>query len=106
VRYGKLITPGFDQDILEGITRDSVLTIARDAGIEVIERPVDKSELLVADEVFLSGTAARVTPVRQVENYPLSNERPITEMIRQKLIAITENREPAYQNWVHKIPLL
>jgi branched-chain amino acid aminotransferase len=106
VRYGKLITPGFDQDILEGITRDSVLTIARDAGIEVIERPVDKSELLVADEVFLSGTAARVTPVRQVENYPLPSERPITEMIRQKLIAITENREPAYQDWVHKVPLV
>jgi branched-chain amino acid aminotransferase len=105
VRYGKLITPGYEQDILEGITRDSVLTLARDLGIEVIERPVDKSELLVADEIFLSGTAARVTPVRKIENYMLPEARPITEKLRAKLTAITENREPAYSQWVYRIPL-
>ncbi|HEY9891192.1 MAG TPA: branched-chain amino acid transaminase, partial [Candidatus Sericytochromatia bacterium] len=52
VRNGELITPGFDQDILEGITRDSVIKIARDLGINVIERAVDKSELFIAEEVF------------------------------------------------------
>ncbi|HEY9655400.1 MAG TPA: branched-chain amino acid transaminase, partial [Crinalium sp.] len=58
VRNGQLITPGADQDILEGITRDRVLTLAKDLGIPTIERPIDKSELYIADEVFLTGTAA------------------------------------------------
>ena len=100
VRNNKIITPDFDQDILEGITRDSVITIAKDLGIEVIERAVDKTELLIADEVFLSGTAAKITPVKQIENYYLSSQRPITEKIREKLTAITENKDPKYQDWV------
>lgn len=106
VRQGKLITPGLDQDILEGITRDSILIIARNLGIETIERPIDKTELLIADEVFLSGTAAKITPVKQIENYFLSSERPITEKLRKKLIAITENRDEEYQDWVFKISLV
>lgn len=105
VRNGTLITPGHDQDILEGITRDSVIQLARDLGIEVVERPIDKSELLVADEVFLSGTAAKVTPVKRVENYVLSQHRPITAKLKDKLTAITENRDPAYQDWVYPISL-
>ncbi|EKU98403.1 branched-chain amino acid aminotransferase, group I [Leptolyngbya sp. PCC 7375] len=105
VRNGKLIAPGFEQDILEGITRDSVLQVAQDLGIDVIERPVDKSELLIADEVFLSGTAAKVTPVRQVENYTLSTVRPITDKIREKLSAITEGRDNQYKDWVFGIDL-
>jgi branched-chain amino acid aminotransferase len=104
VRNGKLITPGFDQDILEGITRDSVITIAKDFGIEIIERPVDKTELLIADEVFLCGTAAKITPVKRVENYQLPAHRSITEKLKQKLTAITENRDSDYQNWVYVIP--
>ena len=100
VRNGTLITPGYEQDILEGITRDSILTIARGIGIEVVERPVDKSELLVADEVFLSGTAAKITPVRQVETYKLSSERPVTIKLREKLTAITEGRDNEYREWV------
>jgi branched-chain amino acid aminotransferase len=103
VRNGKLVTPGFEQDILEGITRDSILTVAKDLGIETSERAIDKSELLIADEVFLSGTAAKVTPVKQIENYHLSNNRPVTEKLKQKLTAITENKEPDYQNWVYAI---
>jgi branched-chain amino acid aminotransferase len=105
VRNGQLITPGYEQDILEGITRDSILTLARDLGIVVAERPVDKSELFIADEVFLSGTAARITPVSRIENYPFSPHRPITEKLRDRLTAITENRDPQYKDWVYQIPL-
>ncbi len=105
VRNGQLITPGFNQDILEGITRDSVITIAKDLGIETIERPVDKTELLIADEVFLSGTAAKITPVKRIESYQLSTQRPITEKFKQKLTAITENKDPNYQHWVSAIDL-
>ncbi|WP_204151060.1 branched-chain amino acid transaminase [Leptolyngbya sp. CCY15150] len=105
VRQGKLITPGFDQDILEGITRDSVLTVAQDLGIPVIERAIDKTELLIADEVFLSGTAAKVTPVRRIENYELSSDRPITTLLRDKLTAITEGRDPQYESWITRVAI-
>jgi branched-chain amino acid aminotransferase len=105
VRNEQLITPGFEQDILEGITRESILTVARDLGIKTVERPVDKSELFIADEVFLSGTAAKITPVKRIETYHLPSTRPITETLREKLTAITENREPNYQDWVFTIPI-
>lgn len=105
VRNGELITPSFDQDILEGITRDSVITITRDLGIKTWERPVDKSELFIADEIFLSGTAAKITPVKRIENYQLPSTRPITEKLMEKMTAITENREAQYSEWVTVISL-
>lgn len=105
VRNERLITPGFDQDILEGITRDSVIKIARDLGIETIERPVDRTELLIADEVFLCGTAAKIVPVKRLENYQLSPQNKITQKLQEKLIAITEGREPKYQDWVYSIAI-
>ena len=105
VREGVLITPGVDQDILEGITRASVLEIARAMGIPTLERPVDKTELFVADEVFLSGTAARVTPVRRVENTDMPSTRPVMGAIRDRLTAITEGRDPAYDHWVTRVRL-
>ncbi|MEO0456683.1 MAG: branched-chain amino acid transaminase [Cyanobacteria bacterium P01_A01_bin.114] len=105
VRDGKLITPGYEQDILEGITRDSVITIARDLGIDVVERPVDKSELFIADEVFLSGTAAKITPVRQIESYGCPMRRPITDKLRDKLSAITEDLDSDYREWVFRVDI-
>ena len=103
VRDGVLITPGVDQDILEGITRASVLELAQAMGIPTLERPVDKSELFVADEVFLSGTAAKVTPVRRVETTDMPGQRPIMDAIRDRLTAITEGRDSAYDHWVTRI---
>ncbi|MGF1459384.1 MAG: branched-chain amino acid transaminase [Leptolyngbyaceae cyanobacterium] len=105
VREGQLITPGVDQDILEGITRNSVIQVARDLGITVIERAVDRTELLVADEVFLCGTAARIAPVKQLENYHLPTDRPLTEKLQTILKKIVENREPQYRDWVDVISL-
>jgi branched-chain amino acid aminotransferase len=105
VRNGQLITPSFDQDILEGITRDSILTLAKDLGLPTIERPVDRSELLIADEVFLCGTAARISPVQRIESYQLPTKRPITETLRTKLTEIVEKRDLQYQEWVDSILL-
>jgi branched-chain amino acid aminotransferase len=105
VRDGVLITPGVDQDILEGITRASVLELARDMGIPTLERPVDKTELFVADEVFLSGTAAKVTPVRRIESTDLPTHRPVMERLRERLTAITEGRDSTYDHWVTRIRL-
>jgi len=105
VRNGQLITPGVDQDILEGITRASVIELAKAMGIEVIERPVDKTELFIADEVFLTGTAAKISPIRQLESTVLSDKRPVMEALRTKLVAITEGRDPDYAHWVTRIEL-
>ncbi len=105
VRDGVLITPGVDQDILEGITRASLMELARDLDIPVLERAVDKTELFVADEVFLSGTAARVTPVRRVETTDLPSERPVMERLRDRLTAITEGRDDSHAHWISRIRL-
>jgi branched-chain amino acid aminotransferase len=105
VRDGVLITPGVDQDILEGITRASIMELARAMDIPVLERPVDKTELMIADEVFLSGTAARVTPVRRIESTDLSSHRPVMNRLRDRLTAITEGRDSSYDHWVTRIRL-
>jgi branched-chain amino acid aminotransferase len=105
VRQGTLITPGLDQDILEGITRDSILKLAEDLGIPTQQRPIDKSELVIADEVFLCGTAAKIAPVNRIETFTLKGDRPITNRLKALLYSITENREPRYGHWVSVIPL-
>ncbi|MFZ9271086.1 MAG: branched chain amino acid aminotransferase, partial [Prochlorococcaceae cyanobacterium] len=68
-------------------------------------RPVDKSELFIADEVFLSGTAAKVTPVRRIESTDLPTQRPVMDSLRERLTAITEGRDSAYDHWVTRIRL-
>jgi branched-chain amino acid aminotransferase len=103
VRNGTLITPSLDQDILEGITRDSVMTISRDLAIPLQERTVDKSELFIADEAFLCGTAAKITPIHKIENFHLPKTRPFTEKLKLTLNAITQDQEPKYQDWVTRI---
>ncbi len=105
VRNHQLITPSVDQDILEGITRDSVLTVARDLNLPIVERPVDKSELLIADEVFLCGTAAQLTPVLSVENYVLPTDRPITTLLQTQLRSIVTGQEPCYRHWLTPVCL-
>ncbi len=105
VRDGNLITPGVDQDILEGITRGSVMELAKSLDINVIERPVDKTELYIADEVFLTGTAAKITPIKQIESTKLIGERPIMNKLKSKLLEITEGRSRDYDSWVTRIKL-
>jgi branched-chain amino acid aminotransferase len=105
-RRGKLITPSVDQDILEGITRDSVIQLAsQELGLEVEERPLDKSELLIADEVFLTGTAAKITPVKQIENYSLPEAKPVTQKLRDWLIQINTKQTDKYQDWLTTVKI-
>ena len=105
VRGGRLLTPPPDAGILEGITRASVIELAKSMGLNVIERPVDKTELFIADEVFLTGTAAKITPIRQLESTILSSQRPVMDALRQRLIAITEGRDEEFRHWVTRIEL-
>ncbi len=105
VRDGELITPGVEQDILEGITRASVIELAETMGIRVIQRPVDKTELFIADEVFLTGTAAKITPIRQIESTTLGTARPVMESLRTRRGALPAGRAPAFQHWVTRISI-
>ncbi len=105
VRDGNLITPGVDQDILEGITRLSVIEIAKHHNINVIERPVDKTELFISDEVFLTGTAAKITPIKRIETTLLNSHRPIMEKLKSSLISITENKDQSFSHWITKVEI-
>jgi len=103
VRDGVIYTPGVDQDILEGITRRSVIEVAKDMGYTVIERPIDKTELLIADEVFLTGTAAKVAPVKAIENYTLPDKKPVTTELQNMMNKITKGEVPQYEHWVTRV---
>ena len=105
VRNGELITPGVDQDILEGITRISVIELAKSMGINVIERGIDKTELFIADEVFLTGTAAKITPIKQIESTKLNSSRPLMDKLKSKLLEITEGRSNDYDSWITRIKI-
>lgn len=105
VRNGQLITPSVDQDILEGITRASIITLAKDSGIPVIERPVDKSELFIADEVFLCGTAAQISPVLEIETYKLPAQRPVSDQLGKLIRNVMIGAEQRYSNWLSVVHL-
>jgi branched-chain amino acid aminotransferase len=96
----KLITPRVTDDILEGITRRSIIELAGELGVEIQEREVDKSELLLADEAFLTGTAAQIAPILQIEQYKLSTKRPLTEKLRRALFAIISQEKADTRGWL------
>ena len=73
VREREIITPGHHNSILDGITRRSIIQIARDLGYDVTERNISRAELYLADEVFLSGTAAELVPVREIDDRPIGD---------------------------------
>lgn len=103
VRRGQLITPPITDNILEGITRDSVMELARrELGLEVVERSIDRSELYICDEVFFCGTAVEVVPVTHVDHRPVAGGAPgpITERLRKIYIEATRGRLAAYQHWL------
>jgi len=101
VRQGKLITPSVTENILEGITRNTVIDLARDFWVETIERPVDRSELYVADEVFFAGTAFEIAPVIEVDSRPVGSKRvgPITRKLQQMYGAVTRGATTRRSHW-------
>ena len=100
VRDGVLITPPMHASILEGITRASIMTLARDEGITVVERDMGRGELYLADEVFITGTAAEVCPVIEVDDHPLGVPGPITRRLQDRFFAATEGRDPRSAGWL------
>ncbi len=101
VKKGEIKTPPLTS-ILPGITRDAVLTIARDLGIRIIEERFTRDELYLADEAFFTGTAAEITPIREVDNRRIGPGRPgpITRKIQEIFFRAVKGEEKAYQGWL------
>jgi branched-chain amino acid aminotransferase len=103
LRNGALVTPPVTENILEGITRRTVLALAHDElGLLVVERPIDRTEIYLCDEFFMTGTAAQVTAVTQVDHRPIGAGQmgPVTARLRQLFNDIVRGRQPKYRDWI------
>jgi branched-chain amino acid aminotransferase len=101
VRDGEIRTPPLPT-ILGGITRDAVLQVAHDKGIRVHETGITRDECYIADEMFLTGTAAEVTPIRELDHRPIGNgtRGPVTKTLQDAFFAIVAGRDSKYESWL------
>jgi len=102
VRDGVLITPPVTENILEGITRRSIMELAREVlGIPVVERPIDRTEVYICDELFMTGTAAQVTAITKVDFRPVGEGvmGPITSQLRDLFQRVVRGKVPEYRHW-------
>lgn len=106
VRDGVVYTPTLEAGILQGITRDSVIRLAADLGIEVREQTIPREMLYVADEIFFTGTAAELTPVRSVDRIPVGAGRPgpIALALQKELLGIATGKLPDRHGWLTPVP--
>ena len=103
LRHGRLVTPGPQDNILEGITLETVLRMAsEELGLEVQARTIDRTELYVADEAFMTGTAAHVTPVTEIDRVPVGDGRPgpVTKQLQDRYFRAITGRLPQYAEWL------
>ena len=108
VSDGQICTPPVAANNLTGITRDSAITLAREElGIEVVERTIRRSELYLADEVFLTGTAAHITPVGSLDKRPIADGEvgPITHRLSEVYVDLIRGGNPKYSDWCTEIPM-
>jgi branched-chain amino acid aminotransferase len=102
VRKGKLVTPPPTENILEGVTRDSIIILAREElGLDVEERVIDRTELYRAEEAFFTGTAAQVAPITKIDHREVGTGKvgPITQRIQQLYFDVVKNKVPKYSHW-------
>jgi len=104
VRDGVLYTPELTS-ALDGITRKTIMKLAKDLGIEVVEKRITRDEVYIADEAFFTGTAAEVTPIRELDNRPIGigSRGPITEKLQTLYFDIVHGRSPEYMSWLTKV---
>jgi branched-chain amino acid aminotransferase len=105
VRDGEIHTPGQHNSILDGITRRSIVQIAADLGYRVVERDVARAELYLADEVFLSGTAAEIVPVREIDDHAIGDGRPgeVTRVVQSAYDDAIHGRSERYREWLDPV---
>jgi branched-chain amino acid aminotransferase len=107
INDGVIATPPQTAGILDGINRRSCMQIARDLGYEVIERDIARAELALADEVFLTGTAAELTPMREIDDIPIGDGAPgpISRQVQQVFDDALHGRAPQYAEWLDLVPV-
>jgi branched-chain amino acid aminotransferase len=107
VKDGVIHTPAQADAILDGINRKSCIQIARDLGYEVVERNVARAELALADEVFLTGTACELTPMREIDDIPIGTGEPgpVTREIQELFEDAVQGRAPQYADWLDLVPV-
>jgi branched-chain amino acid aminotransferase len=107
VRDGKMLTPPLGASVLPGITRDTIVTIARALGIEVVEGLIPREMLYLADEVFFSGTAVEITPVRSVDRITVGQGKrgPVTEKVQKEFFSIVEGKTADKYGWLTPVPV-
>ncbi|MEO6293412.1 MAG: aminotransferase class IV, partial [Burkholderiaceae bacterium] len=109
VRKGVVYTPDSSAGALNGITRNTIFSICQDLGIKLVEKPITRDEIYIADEAFFSGTAAEVTPIRELDRVEVGNRGdggsrgPITEKIQAAFFDIVNGRNPKYASWLSKV---
>jgi branched-chain amino acid aminotransferase len=105
VRDGQLLTPSIASSALEGITRDAIIKIALDLDIDFIERDISRSELTMADEIFLTGTAAEITPIISMDSKKIGNGKPgkITKKMMQEYSDIVMSKNDDYIHWLTSV---
>jgi branched-chain amino acid aminotransferase len=106
MRDGVIATPSFANDILGGINRLAAIQIARDLGYEVVERDIARGELYLADEAFMTGTAAELTPIREIDDRPVGSGEPgeITRVIQREFEDALHGRSERYAEWLDVVP--
>jgi branched-chain amino acid aminotransferase len=105
IRKGVIYTPDLSCSILEGITRDSIITLARELGLTVVEGRITRDQLWLADEVFLTGTAAEVTPVREVDNRTVGDGTigPITKSVQTRFFEVVRGNDTSHPEWLTRV---
>jgi branched-chain amino acid aminotransferase len=102
VRHGIIVTPPVTDNILEGITRQTIMTLLRDKlGMNVVERSIDRSEVYLAQEIFFTGTGAQITAITRVDYRPVGTGQmgPITKKLREVFFEVVRGREDKYRHW-------
>jgi branched-chain amino acid aminotransferase len=109
VKDGVIYTPDLSAGALNGITRNTVMHICKDLGIEVVQKRITRDEVYIADEAFFTGTAAEVTPIRELDRIELGKDDyvgsrgPITEKVQSAYFDIVHGRNPKYAHWLTKV---
>lgn len=105
VKRGRLVTPPLSSSILAGITRDTILILARELGIPVVEDRITRDELYLADEAFFTGTAAEVTPIREVDNRAIGTGQvgPITRKLQDRYFDIVKGADNSHPEWLTRV---
>jgi branched-chain amino acid aminotransferase len=105
VKKGKLVTPPLSASILEGVTRDTILTLAREEGIPTSEEMITRDQLYLADEVFFTGTAAEVTPIREVDDRTIGDNKmgPITRRLQQRYFDVVKGSDTSHPEWLTRV---